>query len=290
MKVGVRKPSIKRSVKARTTGKIKRNIKKSVNPLYGKSGMGYINDPKKAVYNKVYNKTTIGVSDLLESGKKETYSFQETNYSTTIENYKERATYYKILAVVWAIGFGCMTAFLGIISIFICVIGTILFWNIGKAKANKAKELEREATVESTRYSSNSRFQNNTYTSNTHKEREETDKKTGFKAERTTNSNKQPVQFDTVLVYNGTEKMQWEIKQVHKGDKIEIDIDDDDRYLVSTKDSYDIGYLHKRISNKINDLINDDYEVVDGEIIDITENDGKLEVKVHLVLEDTTNN
>lgn len=143
MKVGVRKPSIKRSVKARTTGKIKRNIKKSVNPLYGKSGMGYINDPKKAVYNKVYNKTTIGIADLLESEKKETYSFQETNYSTTIENYKERATYYKILAVVWAIGFGCMTAFLGIISIFVCVIGTILFWNIGKAKANKAKELER---------------------------------------------------------------------------------------------------------------------------------------------------
>ena len=28
--------------------------------------MGYINDPKKAVYNKVYNKTTIGVKDVLD--------------------------------------------------------------------------------------------------------------------------------------------------------------------------------------------------------------------------------
>lgn len=84
--------------------------------------------------------------------------------------------------------------------------------------------------------------------------------------------------------------MQWEIQQVHKGDKIEIDIDDDDRYLVSTKDSYDIGYLHKRVSNKINDLIDENYEFVDGEILDITQNDGKLEVKVHLVLENTTNN
>ena len=64
MKMGVRKPSIKRSVKARTTGKLKRNVKKAVNPIYGKKGMGYINDPKKAVYNKVYNKTTIGVSDI----------------------------------------------------------------------------------------------------------------------------------------------------------------------------------------------------------------------------------
>ena len=66
MKFGVRKPSIKKSISARTTGKIKRSIKKSVNPLYGKKGMGYINDPEKAVYNKVYNKTTVGARDVLD--------------------------------------------------------------------------------------------------------------------------------------------------------------------------------------------------------------------------------
>lgn len=70
MKFGMRKPSVKKSIKARTTGKLKRQVKKAVNPLYGKKGMGIINDPKKAVYNKVYNKTTIGVSDLLSGGKK----------------------------------------------------------------------------------------------------------------------------------------------------------------------------------------------------------------------------
>lgn len=64
MKIGIRKPSVKKSIKARTTGKIKRSIKKSVNPIYGKKGIGLINDPKKAMYNKVYNKTTIGVTDL----------------------------------------------------------------------------------------------------------------------------------------------------------------------------------------------------------------------------------
>ena len=71
MKFGVRKPSIKRSIKARTTGRLKRTAKKAVNPLYGKKGMGLINNPKKAVYNKVYNKTTVSARDVgkVASGK-----------------------------------------------------------------------------------------------------------------------------------------------------------------------------------------------------------------------------
>lgn len=67
MKIGVRKPSIKKSVKARTTGKLKRKVKSTVNPLYGKKGMGLINDPKKKVYNKVYNKTSISLGDIFKS-------------------------------------------------------------------------------------------------------------------------------------------------------------------------------------------------------------------------------
>lgn len=59
MKIGFRKPSLKKSLKARTTGKLKRKAKKMINPLYGKKGMGLVNDPKKALYNKIYNKTTI---------------------------------------------------------------------------------------------------------------------------------------------------------------------------------------------------------------------------------------
>ncbi len=45
MKYGMRKPGIKRSVKARTTSRIKRSVKKSINPLYGKKGMGWIKIP-----------------------------------------------------------------------------------------------------------------------------------------------------------------------------------------------------------------------------------------------------
>ena len=66
MKIGMRKPSIKKSFKARTTGKVKRNLKKTIVPMYGKKGMGWIKNPKKAVYNKIYNKTTFSVTDALE--------------------------------------------------------------------------------------------------------------------------------------------------------------------------------------------------------------------------------
>ena len=66
MKIGMRKPSLKRSIKARTTGKAKRAVKKALIPGYGKKGTGWIKDPKKAAYNKVYNKTSFGLKDLFK--------------------------------------------------------------------------------------------------------------------------------------------------------------------------------------------------------------------------------
>ena len=66
MKVGMRKPSLKKSIKARTTGKLKRKVKRSVNPFYGKKGMGWVRNPKKAMYNKLYRKTTFSIWDLLK--------------------------------------------------------------------------------------------------------------------------------------------------------------------------------------------------------------------------------
>lgn len=67
MKVGIRKPSLKKSVKARTTGRVKRAVKSSIDPTYGKKGAGWVKDPKKAAYNKVYNKTTVGVNPVSNS-------------------------------------------------------------------------------------------------------------------------------------------------------------------------------------------------------------------------------
>lgn len=68
MKIGVRTPSFKKSFKARTTGRINRTLKKSVNPLYGKKGMGYIKNPEKAIYNKVYHKLTVDPLKPLKNG------------------------------------------------------------------------------------------------------------------------------------------------------------------------------------------------------------------------------
>lgn len=70
MKIGMRKPSLTKSLKARTTSKWKRQAKKAIIPGYGKKGMGWIKNPKKAMYNKVYHKTTFGLSDLLKPSKK----------------------------------------------------------------------------------------------------------------------------------------------------------------------------------------------------------------------------
>ena len=63
MKIGLRKPSLKRSIRARTTGKLKRKVIRAVNPFYGKKGVGWVRNPKRAAYNKVYRKTTFGIGD-----------------------------------------------------------------------------------------------------------------------------------------------------------------------------------------------------------------------------------
>jgi len=58
MRSFIRKPSLKKSFKARTTGRAKRAVKKAIVPGYGQKGMGLAN-PKRALYNKTYNATSI---------------------------------------------------------------------------------------------------------------------------------------------------------------------------------------------------------------------------------------
>lgn len=65
VKYGMRKPSLKKSLSARTKGRATRAVKKALIPGYGKKGMGILH-PKKAIYNKVYRKTTFGLGDLFK--------------------------------------------------------------------------------------------------------------------------------------------------------------------------------------------------------------------------------
>lgn len=99
MKVGVRNPSVSRRVKARTTGKVKRSVKRAVNPYYGKKGMGMIRDPKKAVYNKVYRKTTIGVDDILAAGAAGKSAGKNNTHSSVHKSYTQRPFTAKQLCV-----------------------------------------------------------------------------------------------------------------------------------------------------------------------------------------------
>lgn len=69
MKFGMRTPSLKKSISARTTGRLNRAIKKAVIPGYGKKGMGILH-PKKALYNQVYKRTTFSIFDLVKAGSK----------------------------------------------------------------------------------------------------------------------------------------------------------------------------------------------------------------------------
>lgn len=64
MKIGLRKPSLKKSLKARTTGRAKRAVKRAVIPGYGRPGMGWLRDPKRAARNAVYRRTHFSVWDL----------------------------------------------------------------------------------------------------------------------------------------------------------------------------------------------------------------------------------
>lgn len=72
MKIGVRKPSFKKSFKAMTTGSLKRKIKKAIIPGYGKKGIGIFKNPKKSVYNKIYNKTTVSLRKVGKNKNKGT--------------------------------------------------------------------------------------------------------------------------------------------------------------------------------------------------------------------------
>lgn len=66
MKYGIRKPSLIKAISARTTGRAKRAVKKALIPGYGKKGTGVIKNPRKALYNKVYHKTTFSIFDLFK--------------------------------------------------------------------------------------------------------------------------------------------------------------------------------------------------------------------------------
>lgn len=66
MKIGMRTPSLSKMVKARTTGRAKRAVKRALIPGYGRKGMGLLKDLERAIKNKIYKKTTFSILDLFK--------------------------------------------------------------------------------------------------------------------------------------------------------------------------------------------------------------------------------
>lgn len=67
-----RKPSLKASFKARTTGRAKRVVKRAIIPGYGKKGTGFIKNPKRSMYNAVYHRTSIDTLKPIKNKKRTT--------------------------------------------------------------------------------------------------------------------------------------------------------------------------------------------------------------------------
>jgi len=63
MKFGFRKPSLKKSIAARTS--VKRFVRHSLG-VKAPRGWGWLTNPKKAAYNRIYSRTTFGLMDILK--------------------------------------------------------------------------------------------------------------------------------------------------------------------------------------------------------------------------------
>ena len=62
MKFGIRKPSLRKSFAARTS--LKRVVRHNLG-FKAPKGYGWLTNPRRAAYNRVYNRTTISLWSLL---------------------------------------------------------------------------------------------------------------------------------------------------------------------------------------------------------------------------------
>lgn len=64
MKFGFRTPSLRRSISARTSWK--RVIRHSIG-LKAPRSLGFVTNPKRYLYNKMYHRTTFGLGDVVKT-------------------------------------------------------------------------------------------------------------------------------------------------------------------------------------------------------------------------------
>ena len=128
MKFGLRKFNLKKRIKARTTGRVKRSLKRSVNPLYGRKGMGVVNDPKRAMYNKIYNRTTVGISVPTGTSRRTRRGNNNNSGARPVGSVNNFYTVGKMF-LIFAIPFG--VSILGIPVAILFLLGSVIAFVLG---------------------------------------------------------------------------------------------------------------------------------------------------------------
>ena len=111
-------------------------------------------------------------------------------------------------------------------------------------------------------------------------------KKAQHEAEKNAYKRMKPRAFTTTLTGNKSEQMQFELSHGKIGMEVECN-EDGERYLVETQDSWQLGYLPKKISNEIEGLLDLGYEICRSKIVNVIEEQGKRNVQIRIDLIDT---
>lgn len=110
-----------------------------------------------------------------------------------------------------------------------------------------------------------------------------------YEKEKSSYERMPPKTFTTTLIGNKSEQMQFELSHGKIGMSVECN-EEDDRYLIETFDSWQLGYVPKKITNEIEKLIDLGYEITRCEIVDVISDEGKTNIKVQIHLLDMNYN
>ncbi|MFD1484895.1 SHOCT domain-containing protein [Lacticaseibacillus baoqingensis] len=137
VKVGIRRRSFKKSFSAKTKGRATRSIKRALIPGYGKRGAGWAH-PKRKLYNKVYNKTTI---DLRTVGKS-TQHRKSTTAAKSVATGKSGNRNGCLWSFIIILGIGLLITYWYIFLAVAVISGSIWYYTTKKRQQAAAQQAE----------------------------------------------------------------------------------------------------------------------------------------------------